>query len=89
MSKEIKQCPEFPYFGAPYNDATCIDGFLHDMDNSPGHGQVYLNDNYIPCPFCNRTQFIKYHTDALNDMPRKKVVEWADKLKEKYSPTIK
>lgn len=25
-------CPEFPFFGATYPDATCIDGKLFDLE---------------------------------------------------------
>lgn len=34
-TKVINSCPEFPYFGAPYPDAICVDGYLHDLDDSP------------------------------------------------------
>lgn len=40
-------------FGAgTYPDSVCIDGRLHDADNSPGPGEVYLLDEDIPCPMC-------------------------------------
>jgi len=42
-----------PDFGAPYNDSTCIDGFLWDLDScdEPGGGLTQGGD--IPCPSCN------------------------------------
>ena len=30
---ETNKCPEFPFFGATYPDATCIDGKLFDLDS--------------------------------------------------------
>ena len=42
------QCPEFPYFGARYPDARCIDGLLHDMDIRK---QIYrFIDMYVDTP---------------------------------------
>ena len=32
MEEKIKQCPEFPFFGASYPDARCINGYLWDLD---------------------------------------------------------
>lgn len=32
MSGQNKQCPEFPFFGASYSDARCINGYLWDLD---------------------------------------------------------
>lgn len=84
--KKIKNCPQFPYFGASYPDAVCIDGSLHDLDDSPGGGQVYLKDDDFPCPFCRPKDFIKHHLDPLNGVTRenlKKHIEW---LVKKYQP---
>jgi len=46
-------CPEFPFFGANYPDATCIDGFLWDLDSAtaPGSG-LLTHGGEDPCPFC-------------------------------------
>ena len=33
MEEKIKQCPEFPFFGALYPDARCCDGYLWDLDS--------------------------------------------------------
>lgn len=33
MSGQNKQCPEFPFFGASYPDARCINGYLWDLDD--------------------------------------------------------
>ena len=48
-------------FGAgTYPDSICIDGRLHDADNSPGPGEVYLMEEDIPCPICRREDAIKW-----------------------------
>ena len=46
---------EFPYYGASYPDARCIDGYLWDMDLAADiDGEQYLtNGGDEPCPFCN------------------------------------
>ena len=52
MSEQNKQCPEFPFFGASYPDARCINGYLWDLDKCDENGNLYgVGD--IPCPFCN------------------------------------
>lgn len=59
MSEELKkQCPEFPFFGARYPDACCIDGYLWDLDKFED-GKLY-GGGEIPCPFCNEEAFIEY-----------------------------
>lgn len=51
-------------FGAGrYPDSVCIDGRLHDADNCDGDGNVYLNDEDIPCPMCRPDDAIEYWTD--------------------------
>ena len=51
-------CPEFPFFGANYPDATCIDGYLWDLDSgNPGEPLEVGGD--IPCPFCNGEEAIE------------------------------
>ena len=48
-----KQCPEFPYFGATYPDATCINGTLWDLDSSHGPDNLLHSGGNDSCPFCN------------------------------------
>ncbi len=62
MENKKEQCAEFPFFGASYPDATCIDGFLWDLDKCDENGLYSSGDN-PPCPFCNTQEFIDYHTD--------------------------
>ena len=42
---------EFPYFGASYPDARCINGYLWDLD-SEMDGEL-TSGGEVPCPFCN------------------------------------
>ena len=58
----VNQCPEFPFFGASYPDARCIDGQLWDLDKCDDNGLYSSGDN-PPCPFCNTEAFIDYYTD--------------------------
>lgn len=58
MKTKINTCPEFPYFGAKYPDATCIDGKLWDLDKCDENGLYSSGDN-PPCPFCNTDAFIE------------------------------
>ncbi len=60
----VNQCPEFPFFGAKYPDATCIDGELWDLDKGDANGLIWSGDeSHPPCPFCNTDAFIDYFTD--------------------------
>lgn len=34
MSENKKPCPQFPYWGAHYPDACCIDGKLYDLTDA-------------------------------------------------------
>jgi len=61
-SSTVVSCPNFPYFGASYPDAGCIDGQLWDLDKCNDNGLYSSGDN-PPCPFCNTEAFIDYHTE--------------------------
>lgn len=61
-SSTVVSCPNFPYFGASYPDAGCIDGQLWDLDKCDDNGLYSSGDN-PPCPFCNTEAFIDYHTE--------------------------
>lgn len=78
MERKINQCPEFPFFGATYPDATCIDGMLWDLDSYEDGGLTKGGED--PCPFCNKEAYtqhmrdcefsqesIETHLQALND----------------------
>jgi hypothetical protein len=84
MTVEKKyQCPEFPYFGAKYPDARCIDGYLHDMDKCDDQGRIYLMDEAHPCPFCNTDEFMQEMQDNEQDLD--KVRKWMEDIKIKYN----
>lgn len=66
MSK--KQCPEFPFFGADYPDARCVDGVLYDLDNCDGEGNLYRPTEEIPCPFCRPNDFKDHFGMSVNEV---------------------
>lgn len=58
------------HFGARYDDACCIEGYLWDLDSGGTDelsGASYLDvGGDIPCPECNAKQHVKYYlADAL------------------------
>lgn len=59
MSETKQQCPEFPFFGASYPDACCVNGYLWDLDKCNEHGELY-GEGDIPCPFCKTEAFIEH-----------------------------
>lgn len=79
IKEEIKQeyCGnEFPYFGASYPDAKCIDGYLWDLD-SYDNGKLYSGGDE-PCPICNKEKFMKNNLE-----------EWTEEDYQKYINTLK
>lgn len=51
-------------FGAGrYPDSVCIDGSLHDADACDDSGNIYLNDEDVPCPICRPTEAIDWWTE--------------------------
>jgi len=65
---EPQKCPgQMPvsYFGAPYQDSQCIDGYLWDLDSGDDEGLT--NGGDIPCPFCNPEDHIDYMKDNDDD----------------------
>lgn len=61
----IQECPEFPYFGASYPDARCIDGYLWDLDKE--EDGILIGDGEAPCPFCNVEDYIAVHWGCFFD----------------------
>lgn len=48
-------------FGAgTYPDSVCIDGRLHDADHCDNDGNLYANDEDVPCPMCRREDAIEW-----------------------------
>ncbi len=81
-NNKVNSCPEFPYFGAKYPDATCIDGYLWDLDShEKGKGLTQGGDE--PCPFCNKEKFMIQQED--NEVPKEEVLEWIESIRKRYS----
>lgn len=59
MKQESGCGNEFPFFGARYPDARCVDGQLYDLDNCDEHGRLYKPGEYVPCPVCRKDEFKK------------------------------
>lgn len=80
--QKVKEpCPEFPYFGAWYPDATCIDGYLWNLDKYED-GMLYGGGD-DPCPFCNTEAFIEQHLED-EENTRESILEYVEKMREKY-----
>lgn len=58
-------CPEFSWFGASYPDATCIDGYLWDLDAY--EDGMLTSGGDCPCPYCNVSAFLDHHRDSLSE----------------------
>lgn len=99
MSKNKEICPEFPFFGANYPDACCINGVLYDLDKCDNNGNLYIPTEEIPCPFCKTEEFIKYDPfskedefyegiedeDKAKEKAREWYINWIDEMKKIYS----
>jgi hypothetical protein len=86
--KKVNSCPEFPYFGAKYPDARCVDGYLHDMDKCDDEGNLYLMNESYPCPFCNKEEFMQeaINNEAIdNEADLQEVENWIESIKQKYN----
>ena len=78
MDKLNKQCPEFPHFGASYPDATCIDGYLWDLDKCDENGMYDGGDD--PCPFCNREEYFEWMGDAFTTEEKEAHIESLNRI---------
>lgn len=56
---------EFPWFGAHYPDARCIDGYLWDLDAYEDGMLTSGGDD--PCPYCNAREFLAWKKDAIEE----------------------
>lgn len=74
-----QQCPEFPFFGANYPDARCIDGQLYDLDDCDDEGNPCAFES-IPCPFCRTKEFIESQGIARY----REIIRWIDKHEPEY-----
>lgn len=98
MSENNKPCPQFPYWGAHYPDACCVDGKLYDLDRCDENGNLYEPIDDIPCPFCQTEEFIECDPfgkedefyegiedeEKAKEKAREWYLEWIEELKVKY-----
>jgi hypothetical protein len=83
MKNELKisGCPEFPFFGAKYPDARCIDGYLWDLDSY--EDGLLTQGGEVPCPFCNMEAAVEMCLEDDERATREQIVENIEKLKNK------
>ena len=69
-------------FGASYPDSLCIDGYLHDADDCDNDGNIYLQEEEIPCPVCHPRLATRwwYERNCLSGAPSIKALECARSL---------
>jgi len=82
MENTKKQCPQFPHFGASYPDATCINGYLWDLDKCTDEGGLYGGGD-DPCPFCNKEEYIEWCVDE--DFTREMAEKHIEYLNKKHN----
>jgi hypothetical protein len=60
---------EFPFFGAHYPDARCIEGMLWDMDACEWDedGVFFTGGAQFPCPYCNARNFLDWMRDEIEN----------------------
>lgn len=80
MAKGCKN--EFPYFGASYPDAHCINGYLWDLD-SEMDGEL-TSGGEVPCPFCNTEEWLYYVVDSTFET-KADALEWRDKIANRWN----
>lgn len=80
---------EFPYFGASYPDARCIDGYLWDMDSAEDiGGEQYLTiGGDEPCPFCNTEEWLERVVGGGFDS-KEEALEWRDRVAKRWNIKI-
>lgn len=54
-------------FGARYPDSVCVEGHLLDADDCDANGNLYDNEEDIPCPMCRREDAIRWWASARMD----------------------
>lgn len=50
-------------FGGGYLDSVCIEGYLWDADSGDGDLLTFGGD--LPCPSCNRAEWMAYHREDI------------------------
>lgn len=84
MSKNEEVCPEFPFWGASYPDACCVNGVLQDLDYCDENGNLYDKGEHVPCPFCKTEEFIE-DEDKAKEKAREWYLNWIEGMKKRYS----
>ena len=87
MSKELGCGIEFPYFGANYPDARCIDGYLWDMDSgeSNGDGIDFYSGGDEPCPVCNTKEWLERVMENEEFETEADALAYVELIKKKYA----
>lgn len=77
---------EFPYFGASYPDARCIDGYLWDLDSAEadGDGIVFTIGGDEPCPICNTEEWLDNVVGIQFDT-REEALAWREKIIKRWN----
>ena len=76
---------EFPYFGANYPDARCIDGYLWDMDSVDESLGGFTIGGDDPCPVCNTKEWLEQVMENEEFETEEDALAYVDQLKKKYS----
>ena len=76
-------CPEFPFFGATYPDATCIDGKLFDLDSCTNEEEGLTRGGDYSCPFCRREDFVKEQLE--NEHSIEEIEKYLEQLNKNYN----
>lgn len=86
MNNENVPCPEFPHFGAHYPDATCINGFLWDLDSCGDDHSILHHGGEDPCPFCNTEAYLEWAGVGDPDGPtREEILIRIENTRKRYS----
>ena len=72
---------EFPYFGASYPDAHCINGYLWDLDYVEDGQFTFGGDE--PYPFCNTEEWLDRVVGTLFES-KADALEWRDKIANRW-----
>lgn len=84
MADVKKQCPEFSFFGANYPDATCIDGYLWDLDSCDEPGGPLYSGGEAACPFCNAEEAAQNIVDGTEGYEKPIAIEQAKEIIKRF-----
>ena len=73
---------EFPYFGARYPDAHCINGYLWDLDSAEDEKFTIGGDE--PCPFCNTEEWLNRVVDTIFEN-KADALEWRNETANRWN----